>query len=239
MHSARRDAVLDMAVAGEDALATYPITLAKQILPSLAGRLTPSALLLRIKESRCAGELMEYLPPVVGMTHAALSPFMEALSIYDLDDRAWREVYLKPFADTYWACIVRERIVRKDWRRAWDEIKKAAAYNVPRLCASSWMLRELVGDLYQAMREKGDISLPEELGYGKSLPALTLLHTAFPSRFPRPDRFGRPEWGPLPRVQNLTDLERTAVGLALHFREVRKRKRQRRVDAAVAGSFTG
>jgi hypothetical protein len=79
-------------------------------------------LLKRIMESMYPSQLLALLPDIYGRKAAQLKSLAEALGEKDMD---LPEDALETIADTYWTVEVRERIVRKDYRRAWDEVRHA------------------------------------------------------------------------------------------------------------------
>jgi|GEM_PF-4855764 len=96
---------------------------AKAVVASIAVRLSENDLLERIANSRFPVELLQFLPHVYGQLGENLQPVVKLL--LDGCGDHFDEDALRGFADVYWSNVVRDRIARKDYQRAWNELKNA------------------------------------------------------------------------------------------------------------------
>lgn len=121
----------------------------------------------RIGASRFPSELLMVLAEICGTSHQQVLPLvqelMEGEEIFDSDP-------MQVVADHYWSLVVRERIIRGDYRRAWDEIRRSfwgftpgehklwlasPGQRPPHLMtASDLRIALLVSELFLAMRSK-------------------------------------------------------------------------------------
>ncbi|MDB5237694.1 MAG: hypothetical protein JWL88_796 [Parcubacteria group bacterium] len=136
-------------------------------------------LLVRIMESMYPSELLALLPEIYGREYAQLRLLVEALGEKNM---GLPEDALETIADAYWSVVVRERIVRRDYRRAWDEIRRSfhgfryeafEAYEMMRtpvryqnhMGASLECIESLIRELYIAMLAENLV--PEDPWYEK------------------------------------------------------------------------
>lgn len=99
------------------------LTTAKRVVSQIAPRLTIDQLLERISHSPYTFELLRFLPHVYGSMKEQLRPVVDLL--LEKGSRYFDSDALGEFADLYWQAVVNERIARKDYRRAYDDIKRA------------------------------------------------------------------------------------------------------------------
>ncbi len=99
------------------------LTTAKRVVSQIALRLTIDQLLERISHSPYTVELLRFLPHVYGSMKEQLRPVFDLL--LEKGSRYFDSDALGEFADLYWQAVVNERIIRKDYRRAYDDIKRA------------------------------------------------------------------------------------------------------------------
>ena len=123
-HACDACALHDIAVAEPHGLVDMDdLRLAKAVVSGIAPRLSTQDLLERIGMSQFPVELLQYLPHVYGPLYQELRPIAELL--LECGNDYFDGDALRGFADVYWSNVVRERILRKDFDRAYSEVKKA------------------------------------------------------------------------------------------------------------------
>lgn len=156
---------------GLDAITNLNIS--KRVVRELARKLSTAALLERIKHSRFNNELLGFLPHVFGHNRKGLHPVAEIL--LKSEDDEWDNSELRKFADTYWGIVVHGYVMNGDYRRAWDEIRRAFRGLSPtepansfelyphgearQLAASRDYLSTLIAELYAALYSKAKVQL--------------------------------------------------------------------------------
>lgn len=132
----------------------------------------------RIAASRFPNELLLLLAKICGGTHLKILPLMHELM---KGEEIFDSIPMQVMADHYWSLVVRERIIRGDYRRGWDEIRRSfwgfsteehklwLAGPGPRqphlMTASDECIATLTNELYTSMRAKelvADIDLNEK-----------------------------------------------------------------------------
>lgn len=149
---------------------------AKAVVRDIAPRAKHEWLLTRIAQSRFPGPLLAFLPEIYGTDHRQMLPLVEAMRRAQLN--AFERDDIDTVANSYWSLVVRERIVRGDYRRAWDEIRRSLrgfrpqpftademlgghVWRYPQdMAASVPTITTLLNELFTAMREKGLIEEP-------------------------------------------------------------------------------
>jgi hypothetical protein len=249
MNSAHFDAQRDIALSEEYGLAALQLDTSVKLLPILARGLSPVDVLKRIKHSRYPTEMLVQLPSCVGNTRTSLDPYMTTLSTDEElirpnnEEVGWIDA-VAAFADIYWTCVVQERIVRGDFRRAYAELNKAAQFEPVLLSAGHNILERLVNSLFVAMTQRGiDVQLPlEKLYFLFQAPGIKLLSHVFPGEFSvHESRIG---WGRSNTdswsgtTKTLSEAQRRTMALSQYFRELEKQKRRTRTSKKIAQTLS-
>ncbi len=108
---------------GLGAIGTLPK--AQAVLRRLIGVLRPEELLERILHSPLQAALIKALPNLVGTTSVQLRPYVDAMLNWNDENAEWELDSHHALAAAYWQAVVLERITLRDYRRAWDEIRRA------------------------------------------------------------------------------------------------------------------
>lgn len=185
-YQTRLRAMVDMAIDDPHALeCVHDLVTAEAIIRRLIGRLDLAALIELISNSPHPAELLVKLPLILGKTPEV----MEAVTVVLLKSRGeWDNTTLFAFADEYWCFIVRELIARGDYRRAWDETRRAwngfgkhdyvdgalPHHGYGNLAASRETVVSLIGQIYERLVEmkvlspasEEPVEAPERSQYG-------------------------------------------------------------------------
>ena len=247
-HRAMIDMVCEDA---EDMSEIRDLETAKAVIRDIMSPTKLSWVLERIAASRFPNELLLLLTNSDGSDHHQLLPLIQELAKGEVD---FDSLSLRALADHYWSLVVRERILRGDFRRAWDEIRRSfwgfeegerhcwkirpGARHAHDMAASLKAISGLVGELFEAMRKKAllpDIDLENK------------PHVEFDQRdFSTPPGIqfvvvtkGYPDFRGFAnyRDQNagtFTVTGRQMLMIAEYFSEKRKTKRRERIKARLS-----
>lgn len=161
MNSAERQAIFDYALTDERGLEHFTsLPEATEMLGLIAGQLEPFELFVRVRSSAFPNELLELLIGVLTTKIEArpdmLKPIAEALLE---DNNEFRVSSIESFFDHYWSVCVRSRLLRKDYRRAFDEVKRAnlglQGNHYSRISGS--LMHTLIEEIYDYMHSQGHL----------------------------------------------------------------------------------
>ncbi len=177
---------------------------AKEVLLGIAPYREVKWLLSVVWASRFQKELLLYLPTACGfeLDRKKYLDLLADLSTYQARSGNFTVATIQPLVDQYWLLAVRERIVAKDFGRAWDTTRKSyhgfreeaftpiemlqrEKRNAWDFGASDTGIDTLVRELYAAMQEQGLVGEAEtsaipaiEFEYAFSRPAGIILAVA-------------------------------------------------------------
>lgn len=168
----RLQAVFDCALSDNHGLELiHELGPLKTVFRKIAEVMNPIELLDRARFTAYPDELLVLLTEIVGPRSDKLELLVRNLYESSMDDFGLRAI--RTLADAYWSTLVRERLVRGDYRRAWDEVREAyrgfSNYKVrpghppmpggtSQMAASFPTLHTLVEEVYEHMRRKGLVS---------------------------------------------------------------------------------
>lgn len=175
-------ALFDIALEEPEGLADiHDLRALKHMLFRLAKRLSADQLLTRIGNSQYPVQLLEFLPHVLGAVQYQLRPV--AVILLKNGTEYFDTETLAEFANVYWWAVVNERIFRKEYALAYDEIKQAfrgmvvdrdsppenTLYYPPKqgepedMAASTDAVMRMIDKLYTAMADDGLVAQPSFL----------------------------------------------------------------------------
>ncbi len=229
-----KQALLDLALEDERALESSAGGFARHnaVVRALALKLKPVELIDRIKYSPFASSLMEEVPSILGASDEALE---EVMQILRETHESWPGGGYHGFISAYWRIRTMKWIALHDYRRAWDDIKKAVMvddHDPLRPSNHSTFLNIL--RLAQAMRLKGliDYRIHDGINYPKEvvLPGLRVLRQLYPNLCESISS-GEPTYLRA-GFYTFDESQQAILAIAAHFAQERNAKRKKRLERA-------